>query len=93
MEQKKIDELKKLMAFGLLIADRINNSPDFNIIIRTMSSNDVVELLAHCVCAFEQEYTKYNMIKEFKEPQTTKLLEQAYSEYMEFKKSEQGKTL
>lgn len=87
MEKKKIDELKKLMAFGLVIADRINNSPDFNIIIRT---NDVVELLAHCVCAFEQEYTKYNMIKEFKEPQTTKLLEKAYADFIEFAKGEKN---
>ena len=86
MEQKKINELKKLMAFGITIADGINNNPAFDIIIRTMSSNDVIELLAHCACAFEQEYNECDTIKMLKEPQTTKLLEKAYSEFLRFKK-------
>jgi hypothetical protein len=88
MEQKKIDELKKLMAFGFCLIDRIKSNGDFTMYLISSHQNDIVKLLAHCACVFDDD-TAY----EFKEPQTTKLLEQAYSEYMEFKKSEQGETL
>lgn len=81
MEQKKINELKKLMAFGICLIDMIKSNGDFAMYLISNHQNDIVELLAHCACVFEDD-TAY----EFKEPQTTKLLEQAYQEHMEYKK-------
>lgn len=86
MEQKKIDELKKLISFGLCLIDRIKSNGDFTMYLLANHQNDIVELLAHCACVFDDEYKLGDMAYEFTEPQTTKLLEQAYQEYMEYKK-------
>ena len=87
MEQKKIDELKKLIGFGLLTADRIKNDTNFKELVSTLSFNDLVPLFAHCACAYDNEYHP-NMHK-FKEPQITNLLEKTYADYLEFKKSDE----
>lgn len=90
MEQKKINELKKLIAFGLCIRNSLKSNGDFTMYLISSDQNDIVELLAHCACVFDDEYKLGDIAYEFKEPQTTKLLERAYQEYMEYKKSEQG---
>lgn len=81
LSKEKIDELKKLMAFGFCLIDRIKSNGDFTMYLISSHQNDIVELLAHCACVFD-----YDTAYEFKEPQTTQLLEKASSEFIRFKK-------
>ena len=89
MEQKKINELKKLMGFGHFIRNLIKHDKGAELFIRSEDPSDFVNLMGRCVFEFDDQYTPDN----FNEPQTTEFLEAIYSEYMEFKKSEQGETL
>ena len=93
MEQKKIDELKKLIAFGLCIRNSLKSEHDFTMYLMSNNRDDVFELLANCACVFDDDYKLYDMSHEFKEPQTTEFLEAKYAEYMKYKRLKQGETL
>lgn len=88
MEQKKINELKKLMAFGYSLHRRMIENPDFNMIFCMMHDDAVIELLAAAACAFEYDYKKHNLINMFKEPHTTQLLENTLKDVIKFAKKE-----
>lgn len=90
MEQKKIEELKKLIGFGLLIADRIKYTEGFEDNIKTSSLNELVPLLADCACAYDDKYDE-NVYSEFKEPQMTNILKKVHDDYLEFKKTDEFK--
>lgn len=92
MEKKKINELKKLMGFGFLIIDRIRKDDEFlsNIFTEKLPVNVLTPLIAQSACVYDLTFLDEKIIESFKEPQTTKLLEQAYQEYMEYKRVEQG---
>ena len=89
MEQKKTDELKKLIGFGLLIADRIKHTEGFEDNIKMLSLNDMIPLLANCACAYADQYEV--IYKEFNEPQLTNFLKRAQEDYLDFKKSDEFK--
>ena len=89
MEQKKIDELKKLIGFGLLIIDSEKNAKDVRKLMETQSHNDLVPLLAHLAVGYDLEHDENKLSDMFNEPQTTKMLENAHSEYIEFKNSDE----
>lgn len=87
--KEKIEELKKLIGFGLLIADRIKYTEGFEDNIKMLSFNDMIPLLANCACAYADQYE--NIYSEFKEPQLTNFLKKAQEEYLEFKKTDEFK--
>ena len=89
MKQKKIDELKKLMGFGFLIIDSKKNAKYVQELMETQSYNDLVPLLARLAVGYDLEHDENKLSDMFNEPQTTKMLENAYSEYIEFKKSDE----
>ena len=89
MEQKKIDELKKLMGFGFLIIDSKKNGKYVQELMETQSYNDLVPLLARLAVGYDLEHDENKLSDMFNEPQTTKMLENAYSEYIEFKNSDE----
>ena len=89
MEQKKIDELKKLMGFGFLIIDSKKNAKDVQKLMETRSYNDLVPLLARLACAYDFEHDENQLGEMFNEPQTTETLEKAYLEFVEFKKNDE----
>lgn len=95
MEQKKIDELKKLMGFGFLIIDRIRKDDELlaNVFTEKLPFNVLTPLIAQSACVYDVTFLDEKIIESFNEPQTTKLLEKEYSKYISFKKSEQGETL
>lgn len=84
MEQKKIEELKKLIGFGLLIIDRIRKDDEFlaNVFAKKLSFNVLTPIIAQSACVYVDE----KIIESFNEPQTTQLLEKSYEEFIEFKK-------
>lgn len=88
MEQKKIEELKKLMGFGFLIIDSKKNAKAARELMETQSYNDLVPLLARLAVGYDLEHDENKLSDMFNEPQTTKMLENAHSEYIEFKKEE-----
>ena len=89
MEQKKIDELKKLIGFGFLIIDSKKNAKDVQELMETQSYNNLVPLLAHLAVGYDLEHNENKVSDMFNEPQTTKLLEKTYTAYLEFKKSDE----
>jgi hypothetical protein len=90
MEQKKIDELKKLMGFGFLIVDSEKKAKYVQELMGVRSYNDLVPLLVRLAVGYDLEYDENQLSEMFNEPQTTETLEQAYQEYMEYKRVEQG---
>lgn len=91
MEQKKIDELKKLMGFGFDIIDSIRKDDFFFVHVFTekLAVNVLIPLIAQRACAYDLTFLDEGIIESFKEPETTQLLEKAYSEFLEFKKSDE----
>ena len=89
MEQKKIDELKKLMGFGFLIIDSEKKAKYVQELMGAQSYNDLVPLLVRLAVGYDLEYDENKLSDMFKEPQTTNLLEKAYADYLEFKKSDE----
>ena len=81
MEQKKIDELKKLTEFGVLLINKLNENKDFYLLISMMTDAGRDNLLANYVCAFDYDYTVNNTLLDF----NPKIIEKAYSEFIKFK--------
>lgn len=90
MEQKKIEELKKLMGFGFLIIDRIRKDDEFlaNVFAKKLSLNFLTPMLAQSACVYDLTFLDEKIIESFNEPQTTELLKKMYSEYIKFKKED-----
>lgn len=90
MEQKKINELKKLMGFGFLIIDSIRKDDELlsNIFTKKLSFNILTPIIAQRACAYELTFLDEKIIESFNEPQTTELLKKVYSEYIKFKKED-----
>lgn len=86
MTEKKINELKKLMSFGFLIIDSKKNNKDINKLMETRPFNNLVPLMARLAVAYDLEHDENRLSDMFNEPQTTKTLEEAYSEYIEYDK-------
>jgi hypothetical protein len=91
MEQKKIEELKKLMGFGFLIIDRIRKDDEFlaNVFTKKLSLNVLTPMLAQNACVYDLTFLDEKIIESFNEPQTTQLLEKSYAEFIEFKNSDE----
>lgn len=86
MTEEKINELKKLIGFGFLIIDSKKDDKDINKLMETQSYNNLVPLMARLAVAYDLEHDENRISDMFNEPQTTKILEKAYSEYIEFDK-------
>ena len=93
MEQKKIDELKKLMGFGFDIIDSIRENDFFfaHVFTEKLAVNVLIPLIAQRACAYDLTFLDEKIIESLPEPQTTKCLEDSYQEYMEY--LEHGGTL
>ena len=86
MTEKKINELKKLMSFGFLIIDSKKNNKYINKFMETQPFNNLVPLMARLAVAYDLEHDENALSDMFNDSQTTKILEEAYSEYIEFDK-------
>ena len=86
MEQKKIDELKKFILFGLCLIEKMKDDGEFTMHLISGSQKDLIKLLSNFAFLFGDEYKHDDISSKFEEPQTTKLLEQAYQEYMKYKR-------
>jgi len=86
MTEGKINELKKLIGFGFLIIDSKRNDKYINKLMETQSFNNLLPTMAGLAVAHDLEYDKNVLSDMFNEPQTTKILEEAYSEYIKFDK-------
>lgn len=86
MTEEKINELKKLMSFGFLIIDSKKKNKYINKLMETQTFNNLVPLMARLAVAYDLEHDENGLSDMFNEPQTTKTLEEAYSEFVEFKK-------
>lgn len=88
MEQKKINELKKLIGFGFDIIDSIRKNDMFfaNVFVEKLPVNVLIPLIAQRACVYECTFLDEKIIESLPEPQTTKYLEDSYEEFIEFKK-------
>ena len=65
MEQKKINELKKLMGFGFLIIDSIRKDDELlsNIFTKKLSFNILTPIIAQRACAYELTFLDEKIIE------------------------------
>lgn len=85
LSKEKIDELTKLTEFGVLLINKLNENKDFYLLISMMTDAGRANLLTNYVCAFDYDYTVNNTLLDF----NPKIIEKAYSEFLEFKKSDE----
>lgn len=90
MEQKKIEELKKALGFGLMLATYITENKYVGELINSTDKPHVfATLIAEYLIEYYYEVYEYvtsNNI--YNVDSATKLIELTYKEYIEYKKSE-----
>lgn len=90
MDNEKIEELKKLIVFEVLIIERIKNDCSFNLLMDILPDDKIIELFINNVCAFDLGYTTQNIKGNFAEPSTTNLIEKVYKECLKHVNKDTG---